>query len=225
MGLFSKLLTVLLLISASANGYLYLQNQKTSMQPWTIVVGEMIVMRTNGGVLEVSTVTGHEQFNQASSTTIFGFTIPTSEVIATVQAKATYRYHVKLAPEWKFFRRGNVFTVIAPPIQPSLPVAIDTTTLQVFSSGLWSPVTGNVAITGLLQKLTPVLENRSWAPSNIQLQRDSARLTVAEFVRKWVMGQDKWKEIGDKAQVQVFFADEPAEKLQAAGYGLAPYKL
>ena len=46
-------------------------------------------------------------------------------------------------------------------------------------------------------------------------QREAARTTVAEFVQKWLMTQTAWKPHGDKP-VQVLFADEPIEALDAA---------
>ena len=41
---------------------------------------------------------------------------------------------------------------------------------------------------------------------------EGARKTVAEFVRKWLLTQERWKDV-DPGQVHVFFEDETIETL------------
>lgn len=224
MRFFTKLLLFTLTASVAFNAYTIYKDQQARNHPITVVVGEPVVMRTNGGLLEVATIKNAERFEQASSSTILGISVPTTSTVATIQVPVTYRYHVPLATEWRFFRRDNVFVVVAPPVKPSLPVAIDTTGLQSFSHGTWSLITGRAATDDLLKQLTPLLNDRANASAYIEAQRDAARKTVGEFVQKWVLSQDKWKNLTG-VRIQVFFADEPTEKMQAAGYALAPYKL
>lgn len=225
MGFSSRLLLTLLVVSIGINAYFFIKDSRSSDKPSvTIVVGEPVIMHTNGGALEVSTIQVTERYEQRSTTTILGAPIPGSEVLATFEAPVTYRYQVLLAPEWRFFKRDDAFVVVAPPVIPALPVAFDTTRMRVFSGGLWSPITGRNATDSLLHQMTPLLAERAASTRYIELQRNEARKTVAEFVRKWVISQDRWKNLGN-IQIQVFFADEPADALKAAGYALAPYKL
>lgn len=176
---------------------------------------EPIVMRTNGGLLEVSTINATEVFQRSTHTTIFDIPLP-GPTTSEIRAKATYRYHVALAPEWKFIRRENTIVVIAPPVKPSLPVAIDTATIEGNSRGVWSAITGNAAIQALQRTITASLAQKAADPTYIALQREHARKTVAEFVQKWVLSQDKWKNAN--YSIQVFFADESLDAIQKRDY-------
>jgi hypothetical protein len=168
--------------------------------------GERIVMRTPGGLLEVSSVTAEERFDSNTQHTVLG--VPVGRTVASVRVPTVYRYHVPLAPEWTFRQVGDTLIVVAPAVRPSLPVAIDTARLESFSAGVWSPFTGEAAVAALQRSITERLERKAGSPELILLQRESARHTVTEFVRKWVLEQPRWK--GASAPtVFVFFEDEP----------------
>ena len=168
--------------------------------------GERIVMRTPGGLLEVSAVTTEERFDSTTQHTVLG--VPVGRTIASVRVPTVYRYHVPLAKEWTFRQVGDTLIVIAPTVRPSLPVAIDTARLESFSAGVWSPFTGEAAVAALQRSITERLERKAGAPEMTLLQRESARHTVTEFVRKWVLEQPRWKGV-TAPTVFVFFEDEP----------------
>lgn len=168
--------------------------------------GEMLVMRTAGGLLEVSTMTAEERFDSTTNHTILGVSI--GKTVAQIRVPAVYRYHIPLAKDWTFRSTDESLVVIAPPVMPSLPVAIDTGKLEGLSSGIWSPLTGTSALGTLQKSIAASLGDKAATPQLILLQRESARKTVAEFVQKWVIDQPRWK--GKKQPVVfVFFADEP----------------
>jgi len=99
--------------------------------------------------------------------------------------------------------------VVAPPVQPSLPVAVDLGRMEKEASGTWVllPFTETDALNVLERELTAKLANRAVMPAYIQLQREHARQTVKEFVRKWLLTQAKW-ESDSRSDVRVYFADE-----------------
>ncbi len=166
----------------------------------------MIVMQTPGGLLEVSTITSEERFDSATNHTVLG--VPIGTTVAQIRVPAVYRYHIPLAKEWTLRSTGEALLVIAPPVQPSLPVAINTAKLEGFKSGLWSPITGTQSISTLQKTITQSLEKKATTNDLLLLQRESARKTVTEFIQKWVVAQQRWK--GTKAPVVlVFFSDEP----------------
>ena len=168
--------------------------------------GERIVMRTPGGLLEVSSVTAEERFDSSTQHTVLG--VPVGRTVASVRVPTVYRYHVPLAPEWTFRQVGDTLIVVAPAVRPSLPVAVDTGRLESFSAGVWSPFTGDAAVAALQRSISERLERKAASPELVLLQRESARHTVTEFVRKWVLEQPRWK--GSPAPtVFVFFEDEP----------------
>lgn len=174
--------------------------------------GAAVVMRTPGGLLEVSTITTEERFDSSVDHNVLG--VPLGKTVAQVRVPAVYRYHIPLAKEWNIRVSGNALIVVAPPVQPTLPVAIDTGKLESFSIGLWSPITGSDAVASLQKSITAKLSEKAASQQLILMQREAARLTLGEFVQKWVVGQERWK--GHKTPtVFVFFEDEPLGKKAA----------
>lgn len=216
-------LLVVIAVSIGVGAYLGIRNTNDKPQP-IIVTGldEAIVMSTNGGLLEVSTVAATEVFTKETEHALPIFNIHLGTTYSAIRAKATYRYHVALAPEWKFVRNDKTFIVIAPPVRPSLPVAIDLATLQAQANGTWSLLTGNTQIAALQKTITAALDRKANLPQYVALQRETARKTVAEFVQKWVLSQDKWK--GGGYTVRVFFADESIGKIRENGLFPVPLK-
>ncbi len=200
-------LSVLLAIGLAANAALFAWQLRAPPKTTTTVSADnRVVMRTPGGLLEVSVITAEERFDSTTSHTILG--VPVGSTVAQVRVPAVYRYHLPLAKEWTLRSTGNALVVIAPPVRPSLPVAIETGKLESFASGLWSPLTGADAVASLQRSITATLAAKAAAPDLIKLQREAARQTVTEFVQKWVVQQPKWK--GAKAPaIFVFFEDEP----------------
>jgi len=171
------------------------------------VTQDLVVMRTPGGLLEVSTITAEERFDSTTGYTVLG--VPVGKTVAQIKVPAVYRYHIPLARDWDFRISGRTLIVVAPPARPSLPVAIDTGKLASFSSGLWSPITGTAAVGALQQSITLQLAQKAASPQLLLLQRESARQTVSEFVQKWVIAQPRWKDVVKPPTVLVFFEDEP----------------
>lgn len=163
-------------------------------------------MRTKGGLLEVSKVLATEHLESSVINTALGFEV--SKTTARVRVPAVYRYHIELAPEWTFTVKDNAILVIAPAVKPSLPVAIDTTKLASDSAGVWSIVNGQKKIDELIKTVTPILAVKAISNQYMDLQRDSARKTVEEFVRKWLLTQKDLKSVSTYP-LHVYFSDEP----------------
>ena len=144
-----------------------------------------VVIRIKGGILEVSQIRATERFEASNDETILG--VPIGKTITRIRVPAVYRYHVVLAEEWKVLLKHKRFIVISPPLQPSLPVAIDTKKLQAEASGRWSPLTGEGRIAELKRYITMSLNAKVATPSFIQFQREAARQTLKEFVAKWLV--------------------------------------
>lgn len=200
-------LTTALLASVAVIAFLVLRNPGDAPRVEKAQSGsEMVVMRTNGGLLEVSMITSEERFDSTTNHTILGVNV--GKTVAQIRVPAVYRYHVSLAKEWNMRSTDEALIIIAPTVKPSLPVAIDTAKLEGFSSGVWSQITGSAAIASLQKSITASLEEKAATPQLMLLQREAARNTVAEFVQKWVVEQPRW--IGKRPPVVlVFFADEP----------------
>jgi len=201
------LLIVALAASIAGNCYLAYRVLFTEPKSQTSQAsGEMVLMRTPGGLLEVSTITAEERFDSTTNHTILG--VPVGTTIAQIRVPAVYRYHIPLAKDWRIRTTAEALVVVAPAVKPTLPVAIDTGKLEGFTSGLWSPLTGTKELAALQKSITNSLGAKAASSQLILLQRESARKTVSEFVRKWVVTQPKWKDKKPPV-VLVFFADEP----------------
>jgi len=69
------------------------------------------------------------------------------------------------------------------------------------------PFTATDSLDDLERELTAKLARKAVLPAYIQLQREDARKTVVEFVRKWLVTQARWStETG--STIRVYFADE-----------------
>ncbi len=198
-------------------GYKLAPRDKSEMRVATI--DEPVVMHTNGGLLEVATIKATERFDNTTTHSLFGQEV--GNTFAHIRVPVTYRYHIALAPEWRFMLREKTFVVVAPPVKPSLPVAIDTAKLERESHGIWSLITGTDTVDKLQRSITPTLAEYAASKKYLDLQRDTARTTVTEFVGKWVMSQEKWSSAKDY-RVKVFFADESIQSLQDGGYAPVP---
>ena len=210
------LLVMVVIASLGANAYFVLQRM-TGAQGRTSVthsaLDQIEVMRTNGGLLQVSTLRSPELFQATQDHTIFG--VHVGKTTSQIRVPATFHYHVELAPEWKITVRDKTFIVIAPRVKPTLPVAIDTAKLEKLTSGTWSLLTGHSELDQLQKSITQSLAQKAVTPVFIQLQREAARKTVTEFVTKWVVEQ-RGGQPATGYKVRVFFADEPIEVLGSA---------
>lgn len=200
-------------VSASVAANVYLFNKVwNGDQPimHSPVTDEFVVMRTNGGLLEVATINASEQFNASKNHLFLGVSLGTTAT--QIRVPAVYRYHIELAPDWRIILRDKTFIVVAPPVKPSLPVAIDTSRLEANSFGVWSLFTGKSQLNQLQRSISASLATKAASPVYVQLQRETARKTTAEFVAKWLITQERWKS-ASAYTIRVFFADEPTHVL------------
>ena len=202
-----------LLASVGANYILYrnLNDTVRKYETWSASLDQVEVVRTEGGLLQVSTIRSPEYFKATKPHDLLGYDLgPTT---THIRAAATYHYHIELAREWKVRVRPNrTVIVVAPAVKPTLPVAIDTARLERNAEGRWSLLTGTSELDALQKTITQQLADRASSPSYIKFQRDAARSTVSEFIRKWLLTQDRWKDARN-LQLRVYFTDEPISEL------------
>jgi hypothetical protein len=181
---------------------------------------QVAVIRTKGGLLQVSTLKSTETFQSTRDHAIFFGLGHLGTTVTQIRVPAVFNYHIELAPEWKVTLRDKTFIVVAPAVKPSLPVAIDTAKLERFSSGAWSFFTGPKELDILQRSITQTLAAKAVTPGYIDYQRNVARQTVTEFVQKWLVSQSKWQS-AQGYSVRVFFADESISALGADPLPLA----
>lgn len=172
-----------------------------------------IVMRTEGGLLEVTRVAATTTFERTDPSHFWG--IDLGKTVSRIRVPVTFRYHIELAPEWRATVREGQLFVVAPPMKASLPVAIDTSKLEQETKAGWARFNARENLEDLQRSISSELAKNAVLPANVEVQREDARKTVREFVVKWLLAQERWKDISP-AQVRVFFADERVDKLGAS---------
>ena len=189
-----------------------------SVPPAPLAAGEAVLLRTPGGRLELAELRQVESFEVSRDHAVLG--VPVGSTFSRIRVPAHYRSHVELAPEWQvtLLPDGGV-RVVAPRLQATLPVAIDTARIEKESRGLWSLFTGAEQLAALEKSITASLNAKAASAPLLARQRDAARATLAEFVQKWLMTQTAWQPLAGR-QVELLFADEPIEALDGACGGV-----
>jgi hypothetical protein len=165
---------------------------------------ELVPFRTPGGTLHTSgflkTETLHKETGSWRGTTS-----------SNIRLKATYRYDIELrSKDWNILidDARHVALVIAPPLQPQLPVAVDSRSVYEWTESGWGRFDKWEHLQALRLETSPYLEALAGSPGYIEVARGQARLTVEEFVAHWLLKRRGWPEHSERF-VKVYFADEP----------------
>lgn len=153
---------------------------------------QVVVLRTPGGFLEVSTLVKTEEFRWRSSYTCLGQDCGAlvGERIGQIRVPVHYTYRMPLADTWTLTLDGGVYVLSVPAPKPLLPPGIDTQKAQITSErgGLLAPgAAANQAM--LLKNLGPELAQRAQRIEYLQQQMPAAEKTVREFAEKWMKEQ------------------------------------
>jgi hypothetical protein len=169
--------------------------------------GLPVVMRSAGGLLEISTVTVHERFKRTDTKEFWG--IPLGTTVSIIQVPVTYRYHIEMAKEWPIHIDGKTAVVRAGEVKPSLPVAFDTATMEKYTQSGWARFNKDENLALLEKSITPELKTRAAIPAIRQLAVDAGRQTVREFVTTWLLKEQGWKRDADHKVVVLFPGEQP----------------
>lgn len=159
------------------------------------------------GRLEVATLENTKHFKRTNKRTILWDKISLGTTVTEIRVPATFRYHIKLADPWKLEVRNQQCFVITPMMQPTTPVAIHTDRIEKYSERGWARFNKEEQMASLMRSITPSLTSHASSDSHVNLVREHARKTVAEFVRQWLMKEDHWREDRFRT-ITVIFADE-----------------
>ncbi len=208
------LLLALLLVGAVAWGIRQVDDFVSRRDVSTADAGaRQMPIAIKTGVLELSTIRSpRETFVRTDSQTFLGG-INLGTTVSEVEVDAVFRYHVPTDPNgWNVRRVGDAFRVIVPAVKPSLPVAFDTATLRKKTISGWARFNKDENLAALEKAVTGELGRKAASPAYIEFQRQAAREAAREFVVRWFIRQERWKDVRPD-QVRVFFADEPISRL------------
>ena len=180
------------------------------------------IASTNGNTLELATKVSDEAFDRSTELYVAGFKVPFFDTKVTLKTRATYRYHIKLDGVWRLRKEGlpgrQTLVVLAPKIEPTLPVAFDSGAMEAVLKGYWvSMYHQELSHQELRKGLTAKLGERAGSRESIDSVREACRQSVAMFVKNWLLAEDQWRAEGIQ-DIRVFFPDEQ----QKDGLGFPP---
>ena len=177
-----------------------------------VASGIPVVMRSRGGLLEISTVTVFERFKREDTREFWN--LPLGTTVSIIQVPVTYRFHIEMAREWPIHLHGKTAVVRTGEVKPSLPVAFDTSRLEKYTQSGWARFNKDENLTLLERSMTTELQARSDNPAVRKLALEAGRKTVAEFVTTWLLKEQGWKHGDPEQRVIVLF---PGEELPKKG--------
>jgi hypothetical protein len=198
-------LAVALLLALKVNLF---GDQKPSPTPTPTIVTSahaerVVVMPTTGGRLEVATVRVRETFTRSDSRTLFD-RIDLGTTVSEVRVDAVYRFHIGMAKAWPLRIAGRTCLVIADPVEPTLPVAFDSRTVERRTSSGWA------RFNRAEKSLTRQLAER--APLYRHLAQEAGRAVVEAFVLEWLVKEQQWGR-DPEHRVVVAFSKEPEPQI------------
>ncbi len=166
--------------------------------------GIMEPFRSPGGSLQTNGITKTEEIRKDKNTDSFWGT-----TTAGIRFNATYRYEVELRSDWRLHieEQRRLAFVIAPAFKPQLPVAVDSQSVQEWTSSGWARFDKWEHLQQLRQEISPELEEKARSQGYMDLARGDARTTVEEFVADWILKNRPWPD-GPEPVIKVYFADE-----------------
>lgn len=167
-----------------------------------------VVVRLKGGMLEVASVTGTRAFPRATDPVILGKSIRYCREKATWIAPYKITYRLKLGERWPLRYYDGTLIARVPELEPSLPVAFQSDQLQSgpAESCWFMPDQGTRD--RALRSITPELEKIATSQGAKNFARESARKTVAEFMRIWAFNQSTYPALSPDTKIKVIFPGE-----------------
>ena len=163
------------------------------------------ISASGSGKLEIATYETMAWFSETNEKRYVWGAIPGGLTVLEIKVPVTYRYHVELDGEWRIDIDNSICRVTAPPINPSQPPALHTDRMVKRIEQSWIRFDGHQLLDELERSITPELKRR--APNHIPVVREHGRKVVAEFIRTWLLREERWR---DRFHVvEVRFADEP----------------
>lgn len=198
---------LLVSIGSFAGGYLYGQHRTSLAMMDNYLVGDKYrIIRTSGGMLEVSTMKKQETFARKTSWECPGKlceSLPAS--ITSVSGVASYTYRIPLADHWVLEKKSPLsYLLQVPRLEVKTPVAIDLASIQISNAGsLLSP--SGPSQSAMQTYMQPLVNERGQSSEYVALQKAAATKTVQEFAIKWLRDGDT--RLPEGATIEVVFSN------------------
>ena len=168
--------------------------------------------RTVGGKLEIASFKMTEVFERTDYET---FGIPLGETRSSIKVPVTYTYHVELHDPWTLDVTNGICYVTAPPIKHNVP-AIHTDGMVKKVESDWRTIfkpghDEQKRLNEFEKTLTPRMWVNAGSPKYIKIVREDCRKTVGEFVRDWILKDERYKDY-DIETLKIVFPDEAGKE-------------
>ena len=164
--------------------------------------------RTVGGKLEIASFKMTEVFER---TDYEDFVIPLGETRSQIRVPVTYTYHIELHDPWMLEVTNGICYVTAPKIKPGLPAIHTDGLVKKVESDFLTRFKPGLDPAKRMEDFEKTLTPRMWvnasSPKYVAIVREDCRKTVSEFVRDWIIKEDRYKDY-DIDTLKVIFPDE-----------------
>ncbi len=165
------------------------------------------IISTQGDILEVATMQTDETITKYDMKTLFQDALYLGTTVSEIRTPVFYRYHIRLSDPWEIRVHDGACIVHAPALRPSLPPAIRTEGLEKKSAAGWLRFNAAENLAALEKELTGTLEKRAGNAAHLNLIREKARESLAQFAQKWLMQEPK-SPVTTLRSITVIFPDE-----------------
>ena len=142
--------------------------------------------------LEVATSRQVEFFERRDQKSTLWGLLDLGTNTAQLRLPVTYRYHLRLADPWRLEVQDSHLIVHAPLLRASLPPAIHTDEMEAHAERGWCRCAPEDLLRELHREVTPLISHWASNEQHMGMVRETARLQVAEFLRRWLEGETRW---------------------------------
>lgn len=164
------------------------------------------ITSTHGNVLELATSKSMETFKREDARNSFWDHVYVGTTTAEIRTPVTFSYYLLLSEPWRLVAKGNVCIVYAPQFRPSLPPAIDTSSMEKHVESGWARFDSQAQLDQLEKDMTEMLDHRARDKAHLDIVREQCRGSVADFVKAWLIQRAQWTNTFDA--IVVVFPDE-----------------
>jgi len=164
---------------------------------------ELVPFRTAGGTLHTNGFLKTETLRMETGSW-------RGTTSSSIRLNATYRYEIEPRSRWNILidDTRKVAFIVAPAFLPQLHVAVDSRSVQEWTTSGWGRFDKCYQLQALRRETSPYLKTLATSPGYLEVARGQARTTVEEFVADWLLKQRGWPTHSERF-VKVYFADEP----------------
>jgi hypothetical protein len=164
--------------------------------------------RTIGGKLELASFKVTESFERTDSE---DFLIPLGETRSRIRVPVTYTYHIELHDPWTLDVTNGLCYVTAPAIKHNVPAIHTEGLVKDVQSDFLTRLKPGLDPRQRLDEFEKSLTARLWINAGSAkyqaLVREECRKTVGEFVRDWILKDNRYKTY-DIETLKIIFPDE-----------------